>query len=303
MKYLVRLLVFLPLLFLASGAAHAAPERDTATVPAGTVHSGSYYVRDPAVVIDGEVDGDLVAVATENLTVRGTVKGSIIAFSTDIYLEPGSRVEGSVRVVGGSLHAAGWVGYDVTPAVQALDIQSQALINGNLYYWASSANVAGTVNGQTKDAHPMERKASWFSSLDVLAIGLLLLCALASAIGIRSKGKPVFSVGMVLLGIALLLLTVPVLVLGLIVPLLRLPALALLAWIGWSAFGAAYDACFFVGEIALRPWPRLTQRLIAVTVIGCLATAVLVSIPVLWVIPLIVLGGFLPGRMQTGKGA
>lgn len=103
------------------------------------------YAAGLRVVIEGVVDGDLVAFASEEVVISGEVTGTVtsVAPTTTITGEVG----GSVRATGSVLQVSGSVGGDVVAAVARAGLEPGATVGGDMVVWAWSATVAGVVGG------------------------------------------------------------------------------------------------------------------------------------------------------------
>jgi hypothetical protein len=95
------------------------------------------------VVVDGTLDGDLVAFAAEEVVINGTVTGSVIAITPQVTVN--GEVGESLRVVGNRLDIGGEVGGDLVGAVVSARLASESEITGEVLLWAWNAEVLGTI--------------------------------------------------------------------------------------------------------------------------------------------------------------
>jgi hypothetical protein len=95
------------------------------------------------VVVDGTIDGDLVAFAAEEIVINGTVTGSITAFTPHLTLN--GEVGDSLRMVGNRLDIGGDVAGDVVAAVVNARLASGSQVSGEVLLWAWSAEVLGSI--------------------------------------------------------------------------------------------------------------------------------------------------------------
>jgi hypothetical protein len=95
------------------------------------------------VVIDGTLEGDLVAFAAEEIVINGTVTGSVIAIAPQVTVN--GEVGESIRVAGNRLDIGGEVGGDLVGAVVSARLASESGITGEVLLWAWNAEVLGTI--------------------------------------------------------------------------------------------------------------------------------------------------------------
>ena len=95
--------------------------RDVVYIPPDRVVERDLYGAGRRVVVDGTVDGDLVAVAHGEVRVRGVVTGDVLALAPVVVVE--GEVGGALRVLAGTIvvTAGGRVGDDTVVGAWALD--------------------------------------------------------------------------------------------------------------------------------------------------------------------------------------
>jgi cytoskeletal protein CcmA (bactofilin family) len=96
------------------------------------------------VVVEGTLDGDLIAFAAEEVVINGNVTGSVTAVSPRVTIN--GEVGGSLRATANRLVIAGDVGGDVVAAVVTADLGSDSHVAGELILWAWNADVLGTID-------------------------------------------------------------------------------------------------------------------------------------------------------------
>lgn len=96
------------------------------------------------VVIDGTVEGDLIAGAGR-LTINGTVDGDLLAGAGVVQIN--GEVTGDVRAGAGDLTIAGTVGEDVLVAAGTVIITDTGEISEDLVFFAGNVQVDGSVAG------------------------------------------------------------------------------------------------------------------------------------------------------------
>jgi hypothetical protein len=108
------------------------------------VFGDDLYAGAIRVVVEGTLDGDLVAFAAEEVVINGRVTGSVTAISPRITIN--GEVGDSLRTTANRLAIAGEVGGDVVAAVVTADLTSDSHVGGELILWAWNAAVQGTID-------------------------------------------------------------------------------------------------------------------------------------------------------------
>jgi hypothetical protein len=96
------------------------------------------------VVIDGTVEGDLIAGAGR-VTINGTVNGDLLAGAGQV--EINGEVTGDARVGAGDITVAGTIGEDLLASAWMIDILDRGEVGGDLIFAAGDVRVAGAVGG------------------------------------------------------------------------------------------------------------------------------------------------------------
>lgn len=104
-----------------------------------------FYAAGLKVVIEGVVEGDLVAVAAEEVIISGEVRGSVTALTPSLTVS--GDVGGSVRAIGSTFDLTGTVGKDVIAAVLNASLGSESAVGGDVLIWAFQFTAAGSVGG------------------------------------------------------------------------------------------------------------------------------------------------------------
>jgi len=111
----------------------------------GDVVEGDLYATGVRVLIEGEVEGDLVAFAAEDITITGRVAGSVLAVAPSVKVE--GDVGGSLRVSATDLSVSGSIGSDLVGAVVSGDLDSGSNVGGEVLIWALAMEASGTIGG------------------------------------------------------------------------------------------------------------------------------------------------------------
>lgn len=149
MRFLSRGLVFVGLLgaigVLTSSPASAAETSNSefVIIRPDDIVTDDLYAGAIRVVVEGRIEGDLVAFAAEEVVIEGTVTGSVLAIAPRVTIT--GEVGGSVRVSGNTLEVDGTVDGDVVAAVWTALLSSESIVGGDVLVWAWRADAIGTI--------------------------------------------------------------------------------------------------------------------------------------------------------------
>lgn len=110
----------------------------------GDVFPEDLYAAAIRVVVEGTIEGDLVAFAAEEIVIDGTVTGSVTAITPRLTVN--GEVGESVRVAGNHLEVTGDLGGDLVVAILHADLSSSSNVSGDVLLWSWSARVLGTID-------------------------------------------------------------------------------------------------------------------------------------------------------------
>lgn len=110
-----------------------------------SVFPDDLYAVSVQVIVDGTLDGDLVAFAAEEIVINGTVTGSVTGVSPRVTVN--GEVGGSLRVTASRLTVAGEVGGDVVAPVVNGHFPTSSNVEGDLLVWAWNLRALGSVGG------------------------------------------------------------------------------------------------------------------------------------------------------------
>lgn len=108
------------------------------------------YAAAIRVIVEGTLDGDLVAFAAEDVVITGTVTGSVTAIAPSLSVE--GTVEGSLRVSGNRMEIDGTVEGDVVGAVFGADLGPDSTIGGDVLIWGWDVAALGSAGGDVTGA-------------------------------------------------------------------------------------------------------------------------------------------------------
>ena len=99
------------------------------------------------VVVEGRIEGDLIAFAAEEVIVRGSVGGSIYALTPRVRVD--GTVEGSVRAIGSNVTIGGRVAGDVVTAAIEINLEADSTVDGEVLAWGWSLRSLGEIDALT----------------------------------------------------------------------------------------------------------------------------------------------------------
>lgn len=151
MRYLFRaaLAVFAAVVLLA-GLGSPALAAETAgselvIISENEVVNDDLYAAGVRVIVDGKLDGDLIAFAAEDVLIRGEVTGDVLAIASNVRVE--GQIGGSLRVSNGSLELLGTVERDLVTTSFSVNLMSDSHVGGDVVAWAFNMTAAGTIGG------------------------------------------------------------------------------------------------------------------------------------------------------------
>lgn len=135
-------------------------------IPEGDVVADDLYAGTIRVVVDGTIDGDLVAIAAEEVVINGSVTGSVTALTPTVVVN--GQVGGSVRVSGKRLEVNGMVGGDVVAGVVTAEMGKDSDIRGDVLIWAWHVTALGSIGQDLSGTqHRLDLSGSVGGDVDV----------------------------------------------------------------------------------------------------------------------------------------
>lgn len=127
----------------------------------GDLLEDDLYAGAIKVSIEGEIDGDLIAVAAEEVVIEGTVTGSVTAVAPRVTIN--GSVGGALRVIARSLVVNGSVGRDIV--VTALDVRlaESSSVGGDVLAWVLDMEALGHIG---KDLEGSQRTLAIAGSVE-----------------------------------------------------------------------------------------------------------------------------------------
>jgi hypothetical protein len=254
-------------------------------IPEGDVFPDDLYAGAIRVVIDGTLEGDLIAFAAEEVVINGSVTGSVVAVTPVVTVM--GEIGESLRVMGNSLTVTGDVGGDVVAAVFSAELSPTSEVQGDVLLWAWRAQALGSIGEDlTGSQRSLDLAGSVGGDVDVSVARLEVVDSLTVGgdLGYRSTnpatGLEKAEVAGTIADKAPLSLNVRVRaleVLGRLMVVLFLSIAALTAAYGWPQRTA--KAIAGVGESPLRKW------LVGALVLFSPLVAVLVTAAILGLAP------------------
>jgi hypothetical protein len=262
-------------------------------IPEGDVFPEDLYAGAIRVVVEGTIDGDLIAFAAEEILINGTVTGSVLAVAPLVTVN--GEVHGSLRVTGNRLDVDGTVGGDVVAAVRTAGLSASSLVTGDVLAWAWSLEALGSIGADlTGSQRRLELAGTIGGDVDVSVASLTIVAPLVvrGDLGYRSdrevEGLEHADIGGTVVAKTSLPPNLRIRALGLLgrlMVVLFLAVAALASAYGWPARTAR--AVSGVGERPLRKWLAGALVLFAPLGVVLLAGAIVGLAPAAAAFPLL----------------
>ncbi len=145
-SYLSKIIVFLALVLLPLGCAHAQETKtgDSIYIPKDEIVSGNLYAAGNVITVDGNISGDLIAIA-QMITVNGRVDGDIIAAGQNLTVN--GEVGGNIRVAGTTITLNGPVVRNVNALGSNIVLGSTSKIGWDVYAAGINLESRGDIEG------------------------------------------------------------------------------------------------------------------------------------------------------------
>jgi hypothetical protein len=156
-------------------------------IPEGDVFPDDLYAGAIRVVVEGTLEGDLIAFAAEQVVINGIVTGSVTAVTPSVTVN--GEIGESLRVTGNRLTVTGEVGEDVVAAVVDATLSSSSVVGGDVILWAWNATALGSVGGDlTGSQRNLEVAGQIDGDLDVSVSRLAIVddLSISGDLGYRS---------------------------------------------------------------------------------------------------------------------
>ena len=112
-------------------------------IPEGDTVTEDLYAAGSRVVVEGTIEGDLMAFAAEEVVINGEVTGSVVAVTPTMTI--GGEVGGSVRFTANRVAISGSIGGDLVGAALRAELTAESTIEGDVLVWAFRLVAAGTI--------------------------------------------------------------------------------------------------------------------------------------------------------------
>ena len=116
---------------------------DIVIIAEGDTVTDDLYAAGARVVVEGTIEGDLVAFAAEEILISGEVTGSVLAVAPTITVS--GEVARSVRFTANRLSVSGRIGADLVGAALRVDLSPESVVDGDVVVWAFSLTADGTI--------------------------------------------------------------------------------------------------------------------------------------------------------------
>ncbi|HEY4607190.1 MAG TPA: polymer-forming cytoskeletal protein, partial [Acidimicrobiia bacterium] len=161
-------------------------------IPEGETVEGDLYATGVRVIIEGVVDGDLIAFAAEEITISGEVTGSVLAAAPTVTVTGG--VGESLRVSTGSLTLEGTISSDLVVASLGVKVDAGSEVSGDALIWALDLKTEGTIGANLEGSQrTLEIEGAIGGDVDVSVTRLTVTGPLnvAGDLGYRSDTEAV----------------------------------------------------------------------------------------------------------------
>jgi cytoskeletal protein CcmA (bactofilin family) len=127
----------------APAAAAETASSELVIIREGDTVDDDLYATGVRVIIEGTVDGDLVAFAAEEVTISGEVTGSVLALAPTVRVS--GEVGGALRASASVLDLTGTVGGDLVAAAFRVGLQPGSEVGGDVVAWAVAMTASGVI--------------------------------------------------------------------------------------------------------------------------------------------------------------
>jgi len=114
-------------------------------IPSDDVLEDDLYAGAVKVVVDGVIEGDLIAFAGEEVVIEGTVTGSVFALAPRVTIN--GEVGGSLRVSANDVRVSGTIGRDVVIAAVDVRLDKTSSVGNDVLVWAWDLTAVGHIGG------------------------------------------------------------------------------------------------------------------------------------------------------------
>lgn len=118
-------------------------QSDLVLIREDDVVSEDLYAAGDVVLIQGVIEGDLVAAAFSEVRIEGEVQGSVLALTSSLVVD--GTVGGSVRALAPNVSIDGTVGEDVFLGAWSAETGPQAEIGRDLLAWGNTVDALGSI--------------------------------------------------------------------------------------------------------------------------------------------------------------
>jgi cytoskeletal protein CcmA (bactofilin family) len=127
----------------APAAAAETASSELVIIREGDTVDDDLYATGVRVIIEGTIDGDLVAFAAEEVTISGEVTGSVLALAPTVRVS--GEVGGALRASANVLDLTGAVGGDLVAAAFRVGLQPESEVEGDVVVWAVAMTASGAI--------------------------------------------------------------------------------------------------------------------------------------------------------------
>lgn len=262
-------------------------------IPEGDVFPDDLYAGAIRVVVDGAIEGDLIAFAAEEVVVNGTVTGSVVAVTPRVTIN--GTVGQSLRIATSTLSVAGTVGGDLVGAAWTARLEGGSRVEGDVLIWAREVDALGAIGADLSGSQRHLELAGMVGGDVDVSVGRMVITSdltVGGDLGFRSQ-NPAEGLESAVVGGAVVDKTP-------LPPNLRVRALGLLGrffvvlFLALSAMTVAYSwpertsaAVARVGTAPVRSWLRGAPVLFSPLLAGLVTALILGLAPAAAALPLL----------------
>ena len=145
-SYFIKFSLLLAVLFLTATPAQAKGDqvKNVLHVQANEIIARNIYTISDEIIIDGTINGDLVAIADE-IIINGQLEGDLIAFSPKISIN--GTIGGNVRVIGVDFELNSTISRNLTIFAEKINLTEDSRILWDAAMIGTSVSSSGKIDG------------------------------------------------------------------------------------------------------------------------------------------------------------
>lgn len=148
-KKFLFLTIFLSLILVLPLATKASynPKQQQVYIPASENREGNVYLAGQSIVIDGDINGDLIAIG-QSIEVNGQIGGDLIAAAQSLNIN--GEIKGNIRALGENINLNGTTEKNITLLGANINFNETANTGWDFLFLASNTNIKGSIAGELR---------------------------------------------------------------------------------------------------------------------------------------------------------